>query len=192
MPGSDAPENLKILKKSQWGVDFGRYRQTVGCLPQWLSSDHDGEKLGPNMALRNWDWTTRYAECWGVVSIVWHERLLRIVSLLVSKKWTQKLIINAFVPEQKSPPVYMYMYMYWCYWYNYGYGNTTWVTIIFPIEPSSNFSPPKVSMPAAHFISNDSIISIITSTKLFLSRIFTASQLNDVWRGRIVVPSIWQ
>ena len=37
-----------------------------------LSSDHDVEKL-------------RCTDCRGVVSIVWHERLLRIVSLLVSK-----------------------------------------------------------------------------------------------------------
>ena len=27
MPGSDGPENLKILKKSQLGVDFGPCRQ---------------------------------------------------------------------------------------------------------------------------------------------------------------------
>ena len=30
VPGSDGPENLKILKKGQLGVDFGPYRQTVG------------------------------------------------------------------------------------------------------------------------------------------------------------------
>ena len=30
MPGSDGPENLKILKKSQLGVDFEPGRQTVG------------------------------------------------------------------------------------------------------------------------------------------------------------------
>ena len=28
--GSNGPENLKILKKSQLGVDFGPCRQTVG------------------------------------------------------------------------------------------------------------------------------------------------------------------
>ena len=30
LPGSDGPENLKILKKSQLGVDCGPCRQTVG------------------------------------------------------------------------------------------------------------------------------------------------------------------
>ena len=30
MPGSDGPENLKILKKGQFGVDFGPCRQAVG------------------------------------------------------------------------------------------------------------------------------------------------------------------
>ena len=30
MPGSDSPENMKILKKGQLGVDFGLCRQTVG------------------------------------------------------------------------------------------------------------------------------------------------------------------
>ena len=30
MPGSDGPENLKILKKSQLGVEFGPCRETVG------------------------------------------------------------------------------------------------------------------------------------------------------------------
>ena len=30
MPRSDGPENLKILKKSQLGVDCERCRQTVG------------------------------------------------------------------------------------------------------------------------------------------------------------------
>ena len=30
MPGSDGPENLKILKKGQLKVDIGPCRQTVG------------------------------------------------------------------------------------------------------------------------------------------------------------------
>ena len=59
MLGSDGPENLKILKKRQLGVDFGQYRQTVGLsiieADSWswgptmklkLSSDNDVEKLG--------------------------------------------------------------------------------------------------------------------------------------------------
>ena len=30
IPGSDGPENLKILKKRQFGVDFGPCRLTFG------------------------------------------------------------------------------------------------------------------------------------------------------------------
>ena len=54
----------------------------------------------------------------GGVALYDYEWLLRIVSLLVSQNWKQKLI-NAFVPEQQSPAwvfvlcgLYMYMYMY--------------------------------------------------------------------------------
>ena len=44
----------------------------------------------------------RCAECFGVLRALYHyERLLRIVSLLVWKNRSQKLI-NAFVPEQRS------------------------------------------------------------------------------------------
>ena len=64
MPGSDGPENLKILKKSQLGVDCGPCRQTIELLAlrqrmefsaielssdysvEKLSSDHGVEKLG--------------------------------------------------------------------------------------------------------------------------------------------------
>ena len=49
------------------------------------------------MVWRNWDWTTRCAGCWGVVSIVWYERLLRIVSE---------------VHGTESSPLYLNMYMF--------------------------------------------------------------------------------
>ena len=40
MPGSDGPEDLKILKKSQLGVDCGPCRQKIELLPwgrEWSS-----------------------------------------------------------------------------------------------------------------------------------------------------------
>ena len=46
MPGNDDPENLKILKKSQLGVNCGRCSRTVGLSAIELSSDHNVEKLG--------------------------------------------------------------------------------------------------------------------------------------------------
>ena len=62
-----------------------------------LGSDHDGEKLGSDNYVEiwgstNWDWTRGCAGRYGVVNIVWYERLLRIVSLLEWKKRSQKLI----------------------------------------------------------------------------------------------------
>ena len=66
MPRSDGPENLKILKKSQLGVDFGPCRQTVGLLKlgsdhdDKLGSDHNGEKVGLDHEM---------CRVWGVVSI---------------------------------------------------------------------------------------------------------------------------
>ena len=50
MPGSDGPENLKILKKSQMGSTLDHEGRQLGYLPQWqtveVESDHGVEKLG--------------------------------------------------------------------------------------------------------------------------------------------------
>ena len=124
MPGSDGPENLKILKKSQLGVDFWPCRQTVGL----SAIEADSWSWVPTMVLRNW----YCAERWSVVCIGWCERLLRIVCLFMSKNWSQKLL-NAFVLEQWSHLCIwvcllcfciLYIYYYYYYWY-YDYGYTT-------------------------------------------------------------------
>ncbi len=52
MPGSDGPENLKILKKSQWGVDCGPCKQTIELLPlrqrMWKVSKIRNESCSQN------------------------------------------------------------------------------------------------------------------------------------------------
>ena len=112
-------ENLEDLKKNK---KHGSWVPTI-VLKSWvptmvLRSWGPTVMLrswGPTMVLRIWDWTTRYAKCWGVVSIVWYERLLRIVSLFVSKKWSLKLM-NAFVPEQRNRLcIWVRLYLYYGY-----------------------------------------------------------------------------
>ena len=65
----------------------------------------------------------------GIVSILWYERLLWIVSLLVSKNWSQE-VNKTFVSEQQSSPLfcislYLHLYMYCYYWHHYGCVYTT-------------------------------------------------------------------
>ena len=121
MPGSDGPENLKILKMSQFGVDFGPCRQTAGLSASMADSwswvpTMIVRSWGPTMVLRNWDSTTRCAERWGVVSIVWYERLLRIVSLLVSKNQSQKLIKRSYLNNRVACVFVLYgLHMYYGY-----------------------------------------------------------------------------
>ena len=66
MPGSDGPENLKILKKSQLGVDSGPCRQTVEYSAIELGFRplrHTVEFFGPLLAEMNRDLnSTRCAE----------------------------------------------------------------------------------------------------------------------------------
>ena len=104
-------------KHVSWELSLDHVGRQLGCLPLSqmveLGSDHDGEKLGPTMVWRSWDWTTRCAKRWGVVSIVWYERLLRIVSPLVSKNRNQKLI-KTFVPETKESRLLAYVFVSAC------------------------------------------------------------------------------
>ena len=77
-------ENLEDFEKDS--VEFWPWCREVGDRP-WCWKIEIGPRDVPSVG--------------GAVSIVWYERLLRIVSPLVLKKWSQKLI-NAFVPEQRS------------------------------------------------------------------------------------------
>ena len=107
----------RFWKRVSWELildDVGRQlgclplRQRVEVRPWWweVGSDNDVEKLRPTMVLRNWDWTTRCAERWGFVSIVWYERPLRIVSislsLFVSKNRSQKLINGSYLNNRAT------------------------------------------------------------------------------------------
>ena len=108
MPGSDGPDNWKILKKSQLGVDFGRCGQMVGLSVIEEDSLSWVRQLWWEVGVRPWccevgiwpgswgfeigPWKTiveflplghrvGFQPLKDVVSIVWYERLLRIVSL---------------------------------------------------------------------------------------------------------------
>ena len=133
MPGSDGPENLKISKKSQLGVDFGPCRQTVGL----SAIEADSWSWGTTMMVRSWG-TTMMVRSWGSdheveklrldhemcrtlgggeVSIVWYERPLRIVSLSPRleemkseinncvRTWTTELPVYLFSPVYESSPI---------------------------------------------------------------------------------------
>ena len=99
MPGSDGPENLKILKKSQWGVDCGPCKQTIELLPlgqrmefsaiqlssdhgvEKLRFDHGVEKLGPDHGVEKLRLDHEMYRTLGVLLASYdYERLLRIVS----------------------------------------------------------------------------------------------------------------
>ena len=106
IPRSDGSENLKILKKSQLRVDCGRCRQTVevGVWPWcWEVGVWPGSwdfEVGPWKTIVEFLPLGHRVGFWplkDVVSIVWYERLLRIVSLLVSKNRSQKLINGSYL-----------------------------------------------------------------------------------------------
>ena len=140
MPGRDGPENLKILKKSQLGVDFEPCRQTVGFSAIEADSRSWGFEIRPcrqtieflplgqrietsivaavvkffgsRPAKMNWD-LKHYEMCrTGVVSIVWLRKTFKnCVFLLVSKNWSQ-VINKTFVPEAtESACVFAYVYV---------------------------------------------------------------------------------
>ena len=97
MPGSDGPENLKILKKGQLGVDFGPCRQTVGFSAievdsMKLSSDHGVEKLRADYGVEKLRLVHEMCRALGrcLPSMI-RKTFKNCVSLLVSKNRTQKL-----------------------------------------------------------------------------------------------------
>ena len=68
------------------------HRVEVWVQQRWWEvwSDNGVEKLESNHELRNWDWTTRCAERWGVVSIIWLRKAFKnCLSLFVSKNRSQ-------------------------------------------------------------------------------------------------------
>ena len=119
MLGSDGPENLKILKKS-WEMTLDHVDSWIVCLngrQLKLGSDHDGEKCGLTIMLRNWDWTTRCAKRLGVVSIVWLWMTFKNCLFTRVEEPNSEVNIKTFVPEQQSPPVYFvlcFVFLYIC------------------------------------------------------------------------------
>ena len=111
MPESDGPENLKILKKRQLGVDCGPCRQTIELLPLGQRMEFSAIELsflpfatavkffGSRLAKINWEQTPRNVpNVGGVVSIVWLRKTFKnFISLLVSKNWSQKLINGSYL-----------------------------------------------------------------------------------------------
>ena len=73
-------------KHGSWELGLGYVGRQLGCLPQWQTIE---------VGVRRWWWEV--GSDYGVVSIVRHERLLRIVSLFVSKNWSQKLINGSYL-----------------------------------------------------------------------------------------------
>ena len=90
MPESDGPENLKILKNNQLGVDFGQCWQTVG-----LSA----------IEAYSWSWVPT------MVLRSFKNRLSPSVEELKSE------VNKQFVPEQRSLPVFLHMYCYYGYYW---------------------------------------------------------------------------
>ena len=131
-------------KHSSWELTVDDVGRQLGCLPLRQTVEVGIRPWWWEVGVWPWCWEVEIelrfkiprdvTNVWGGVSIVWYKRLLRIVSLLMSKKWGQKLIINAFVSEQRSPPVLylpvicislylcLHMHMNCCYWYHYDYG----------------------------------------------------------------------
>ena len=90
MPGKDGPENLRILKRHQFRLDY------------W------GTELGLGSLLTEILDITKCASRWGGVSIV------RNVSLLVLL-WTEvKKLIDCSYLKQQSSPVLVYVLYYFC------------------------------------------------------------------------------
>ena len=92
--------------RNRWSWEFEDFeKESVGS---WLwpcrqtaglsAIETDSWSWGPTMMLRNWDWTTRCTERWGVVSII---RLRK--NYLSSRVEEPKSEINKrFVPEQRG------------------------------------------------------------------------------------------
>ena len=117
IPGRDGPENLRILKKSQLGVEFWPLEMELGIWPLswvfWISTGRDElRSKTPRDVLNDGSG----------VSIVWLRKTFKnCFSLLVSKKRSQKLI-NVFVPETKELPAFVYVPLDW---YHYDYRGYT-------------------------------------------------------------------
>ena len=130
MPGSDGPENLKILKKSQLQVDRDPCRQTVRLTAIEADSWSWGptmmlKRWGPTMNLRNWDWTMRCGEHLGVVSIIWLQKTFK--NCLSPRAEEPNLEVNKCIHTWTTEsPVYLSLSIvfcicvyYSCYWYHW-------------------------------------------------------------------------
>ena len=78
-----------------------------------LESDHDFEKLSQEHGVEKLRSKTPrdVLSVWVLLELYDYERLLRIVSLLVSKNRIQE-VNKRFVPEQRSPPVPAFVFEY--------------------------------------------------------------------------------
>ena len=115
MSGSDGPENLKILKKSQLGFDLGQCRKTVAL----SAIEAESWSWGLTIMVRSWVrqccWEVEYrpwfwdidigpwnaSSVWVLLTLYDYEILLRIVSLLVSKNRTHKIIIKRLYVNER-------------------------------------------------------------------------------------------
>ena len=91
------------LNHASGQLSFCHWDRELSSLPlSWVSTVATSIKyFGSRPAKINRDWTMRCAERLSFVSVVWYERLLWIVSLLVSKNGSQ-VINKPLVPEQRS------------------------------------------------------------------------------------------
>ena len=96
MPGWYGPENLRILKKSQLKVDIGPWKTRVEC-----STIATAVKIFGSLPKEIINPTRCTAHGDGVSKV-------RIVSLSSCRRTKVKKLINAFVSEQQSPPVFAY------------------------------------------------------------------------------------
>ena len=98
------------VRPGSWDFEVGQWKKIVEFLPL-------GHRVGFR-PLKN------------VVSIVWYEKLLRIVSVLMSKNRSQKLINGLYLNNGVAsifvsaycvlyfPVFVLYLYQYCCYWYH--------------------------------------------------------------------------
>ena len=133
MPGSDSPENLMILKKSQLLVDFGLCRQIIGLSA--LMADSWVSTVVWRSLSRSWCWEVEFRPWCGevgvrlwcseieigpqnvpnvtsVVSTIWLRKTFKnCVSLLVSKNRRQKLINRLYLNNGVHFFFCLYLYL---------------------------------------------------------------------------------
>ena len=120
----------RFWKRVSWELIVDHVGRQLDCLPQWQTVEFEFRPWWCEVGVSTveaYGWIFRIStgrdelrsktprdvpNVGGFVSIVWYERLLRIVSLLVSKKWSQKLIIKlSYLNNRESACVFAYVYV---------------------------------------------------------------------------------